>query len=226
MCDPVSATLAAVSLGTGAYQQRRAGRDAQRAAQAQAATSREELARQMAFRDEASTRLAQTLGAVTPAGGADAQIRDALARREAAAAQSAPQTPSFAIAANGAPQIIRTAVNEGITRGVDDAAQKRATMAQLLAYGDRAFDTNLQIGRSGQELDQLSNMARVSNSVNDLERNAAGFNAQKGPSTLADALGGAAQIGLMMSLGGKLGGKTPKTGATKGPLNLMTGERM
>lgn len=223
MCDPVTLGAAAVAAGTGAYQTRRAGRDEQRAAQARSQEAAQELTRQRALQSEAQQSLTNALNAAAPASAAT-DLNQSAQPRLAAVNNVALPPSAFSVSAQGAPAIMRDQINSQISAGGQDSRERAQALANVFSYGDANLNRNIAAQRSGQQLGDLANFAGVSNSVNRSEQQSADFNARKGPSMFADALGGAAQLAMLLGGGGS--GKPSPTQATKGPLNLMTGKRM
>ena len=205
MCEPISATtaaLAAASIGSGVYQNVRGRSDARRAAEAQSEQARAELQRQNSYRQDAQSALTQALSQTeTPRQEADFSER--VAARQAIAAPLAPTPETFTASRSAAPAIVTENVNASLSGAADDTAQRTAALARLLAYGDQALGNQIALSRSGQQVGQIAGLANASNRVNALEQDAAGRNAQKGPSLAADLIGGAADLALLLTAGGQ-----------------------
>ncbi len=209
MCEPISTSTAialasaALSTGAGVYQSVRAGKDAQRAAEAQSQAALQELSRQRGYRDEAQSVLTRSLAGAEP-GAREAAFNDAVAERQKVSAIAAPVAGQYAPAAPNAPSIVRSAFESAGAKAQQESDARTAALARTLAYGDVNQNAAINLGRSGQSLDQISGIARVSNSLNDLERNVAAQNAQKGPSLIADAARGVGDLGLYLALSGQI----------------------
>lgn len=220
MCDPVSiiaGVSAAASLGGGLAQTARARSDVNRANKARSEQAQQELARQKDFRQNSQQVLADTRENVSRETYSES-VADAIAKRmeTAQSTATAPENSAVALRA-GAPKIVRDTVASAQQGARDDSAQRTASLASLFGASDALTGQNLAQARSGSDIGLISTLARRSAALNPYEQNIAAQNAQKGPSSLADLVSGAGNIGLMLALSGNNpfgGSNAPKTAPT------------
>lgn len=211
MCGPagvviplVGMAVAAAGSAINASEQKK---DLKRQQEARTAAANTELDRQKAFQQEAQPVFQGAFTANTPQ--ANQQALNVARQERAAKVQGA---QPMAEAYTPAPASATGANAEVVKRMAEASGKSRATAgrrADLGAWGDVGFTNRQAIGRAGDQLGTLSNLAGGSFRLLPYEQEAAARNATKGTSGFGDLLqlGGSA-----MSMYGMMGGQFPGMG--------------
>ena len=204
MCDPLTATGIALSVGSTLYKSQGAKKNTSRMVRARNDAAAAEDGRQRAYQDEANDVFNRTLPKFER-GAQDVGVEQARQKREekltdAASGDGADeyQAPT----AGSAPTVVKSEIARRISDALTQGTKRARTQAALSAYGDNMFGNKVALGRSRGELAQVSDFASKSAGLLPYEMRAAAQNASRAPSIVGDLLGLAGSGATMAGMAG------------------------
>lgn len=207
MCDPVTIGSAAVA-GAGSLISANEKQDSDRAqVTARNAATNAEIERQKVYGDRSRGEFDKSMTAFAPGayeanrGAATAGIGDVLT------GQTPTQAQVGGITTGNAPAIVGATEKAGLGSVFTRAAQNNTNLATLKGYDQNQFNTNLQLGQQGRNIDTIGDFSKVSAGVSKTEQDAA-FNNAKKPSS---------GIGELLSFAGNIGANQAGKGSIKLP---------
>ena len=198
----IAAIASLASTVGGTIMRNNAAQKQQEARNAALAAERE---RQANFARQADQRVAQTESQFTQP--AQEKQQDATAAKLSTDYQAGAVTPNATVIGGQAtaPREVQDAISARV--GVAETRQKSLAdaLAKLSSYSAQAGKNNIALGRSAQDIDQITSNMRGSSGVLPLELQAANMKGQ-GDMQMADVLNGIGSIsGLYASMGGGFG---------------------
>lgn len=195
MCDPVTLGSAAVGAAGSLISSNEAQSSARAQADARNRATMAEVERQKAYGDQSRGEFDKSMTAFAPGAqdtsraAATSGIGDILTGQAPTAAQVGGITTANAPAVVGATETAR--LGDVFKR----AAQNNTNLATLKGYDQNQFNTNLQIGQQGRNIDTIGDFSKVSSGVSKTEQDAAFNNAKKPSSGIGELLSFAGNVG-------------------------------
>lgn len=212
MCEPVSATAAAMSIA-GALESMRAQNAARKKSdRAMSETTRLEMDRQRGYQDEALKVWQGQLDQMDR-GAQDQSVASKTADRQAAYDAAVPQSRDYNAemsglgASSAAPKVIQDANAKTLSSALGATRKQLSAKAKLQAFGDRTFENAEMLNQGAGKVGMWGNFSKGSTGVFPLEYSAASRAGGSGRSAL----------GTMLSIGGALLGGAAAAGAFAAP---------
>lgn len=228
--DPLTIAGLALSAGSGLMQAQQQNSQARSVVRAREDATRQEVARQQGYRDQAVSAYQAAQPQVLPTNEPQRRQEAADARYQEIQANRPTQGAAPTALPGSAPPEVQDEASRRLrmaTQQADAEARRRSTLS---AYDTTMFDRNIAATRAGGQVDMYNNFSRGSGAIFPGELQAAEYNAmRRGQSAFPTLLGLAGQ-GLTLYgssrplsgsyLGGQPGGYVSRLGS---PINLMRG---
>lgn len=195
MCDPVTLGSAAVGAAGSLISANEAQSSARAQADARNRATMAEVERQKAYGEQSRGEFDKSMTAFAPGAqeasraAATSGIGDILTNQAPTAAQVG------GITTGNAPAVVGATENARLGDVFKRAAQNNANLATLKGYDQSQFNTNLQLGQQGRNIDTIGDFSKVSSGVSKTEQDAAFNNAKKPSSGIGELLSFAGNVG-------------------------------
>lgn len=206
MCDPVSIGMGALMAGGSAIKGRQEQAAVNASIRARNQATKEEIARQHGYQDEASGVWDNIMGGWAP-GAQAVSLATQQGNAGSALAGNAPGPFGDASISGNAPAAAMRHSSNVLGDTLATGADRDATMGNLLGYDLLNFENDMNLGAGTRGLGTISDFARTSASLSPLEQELAMENAyqQNKPGMLGDLLMTVGSIGMNASGNGMFG---------------------
>jgi hypothetical protein len=179
---------------------------------------RSENARQRGMRNESQQQIAKTTSQMTRGEVDQNQNEAALERMEVAPNEAIPDSGEYAQTVQSAPSVVKSEIARQVSDAVRRGRRNVKNKAKLDAYGDSGFQSQLELLRSGDNVNSIAGRMIGSSQVTPFELQDANLKGRN-YSLAGDIASGAGQIGMLYGLTSAI----PKAGSPLSVADTATG---